>query len=84
MDWVIMDLGILDLEIMDLGLVELGYEFGNHGLGIHGVAGILIFNPGSALDCNATGCNYVFAFETRALHLRPKPLFLRRTCFNTF
>ena len=49
------------------GTMDLG--FGSNGVGIHSVAGILIFNPGSGLDCNATDCSYVFALETRAFLL---------------
>ena len=66
---------------MTLGTMDL--VFGSNGVGIHGVAGILIFNPGSDLDCNATGCNYVLAFETRALHLRPDILPLGHAIFTT-
>ena len=54
---------------MSLGTMDLG--FGNNGVGIRGVAVMLILNPGSDLDGNAIGCTWVFAYDTRALHLRP-------------
>ena len=64
-----MDLGLMDMGKMSLGTMDLG--FGNNGVGIHGVAVMLIFNPGSDLDGNAIGCTWGFAYDTRALHLRP-------------